>query len=233
MILRVNKVGVQTSLLKLHLYELLNLLQLGLLNCGLVLLIENLLINTSSIKGYRLHSCNLHSYKVTLLSSRLVGLYHGAQGILTHVVVNLDVLTFECQVAVKLHLLTSDTRALCHSLLSGLTIDVERLYSLNILSLSSDSSVEDALSQSDKVGTVGHEVGLALQGEHGSKAINALYEYTTIRSLTVATLSSDSEATLTEELLSLVEVALSLSQSLLNVGQTSTGHCAKLLDIVN
>ena len=88
-------------------------------------------------------------------------------------------------------------------------------------------------SVSDEVGTVGNEVGLALQSEHSCEAVNALYEYTTIRCLTVATLSSDSQATLTEQLLSLVEVALSLGQSLLYVSQTSAGHCAKLLDIVN
>ena len=38
---------------------------------------------------------------------------------------------------------------------------------------------------------------------------------------------------LTEEFLGLVEVALSLCESLLHVSQTSTGHCAELLDIVN
>ena len=180
MILRVNEVGVQTSLLQLHLHELLNLLELGLLNSGLVLLVENLLLYALLVKSYGLHGSHLHSYEVTLLSSGLVGLYHRAEGVLTHVVVNLDVLTLECQVAVELHLLTSDTRTLCHSLLSGLTVDVESLHSLDVLSLSSDSSVEDALGQSDEVSTVGHKVGLTLQGEHGSEAISALYENTTI-----------------------------------------------------
>ena len=233
MILRVNEVGVDAGLLDLHLHELLNLLQLGLLERGLVLLVEDLLVNALGVECYRLHGSHLHSYEVTLLGSGLVGLNHGAQGVLAHVVVNLDVVTLECQVAVELHLLTSDTRTLGNSLLSGLTVDVECLHSLDVSSLGSDSSIEDALCQSDEVGTVGHEVGLALQGEHSCKAIHLLYEYTTIRSLTVATLSSDSEATLTEKLLGLIEVALSLCQSLLYVSQTSTCHCAKLLDIVN
>ena len=117
---------------------------------------------------------------MTLLSSGLVGLYHGAQSVLAHVVVNLDVLTLESQVAVQLHLLTGDTRTLSNSLLSGLTVDSQVLNSLQVSSLSSDSSVEDALSQSDEVGTVSHEVGLTLQSEHSSEAVNALYEYTTI-----------------------------------------------------
>ena len=150
-----------------------------------------------------------------------------------HVVVNLYVVTLESQVAVELHLLTGDTRTLCNSLLSGLTVDVESFYSLEVGSLSSDGCIKDALGQCDEVSTVSHEVGLALQSQHSSEAIYALYEYTTIRSLTVATLSSDSEATLTEELLGLIKVALSLCQCLLYVSKTSTGHSAKLLDIVN
>ena len=169
---------------------------------------------------------------MTHLSSGLVQLYHGAQGVLTHVVVHLDVVTFEYEVAVQLHLLTGDTRTLRNSLLGSLTVDVESLYSLDVLALVGDGSVQDALSQSDEVSTIGHEVGLALQGEHSSEAVHLLYEYTTIRCLTVATLGSDSQATLTEQFLSLVEVALSLGQSLLYVSQTSTCHSAKLLDIV-
>ena len=233
MILRVNEVGVDASLLQLHLYELLYLLELGLLNSGLVLLVEDRLGHAGRVESYGLHGSHLHSELVTYLRSVLVGLNHGAQGVLAHVVVNLHVVTLEGEVAVELHLLTSDTRALCDSVLSALTVDVESLHSLEVLGLSGDGSVEDALCQGDEVSTVSHEVGLALQGEHSSEAVHALYEYTTIGSLTVATLSSDSEATLTKELLGLVEVALSLGQSLLYVSQTSAGHCAKLLDIVN
>ena len=117
---------------------------------------------------------------MTYLSSILVELNHGAQSILAHVIVNLNIITFESQVAVKLHLLTSNTRTLCNSLLSSLTVDVESLNSLDVLALVGDSSIEDALSKSDEVGTVGNEVGLTLQGNHGSKAVNSLNEYTTI-----------------------------------------------------
>ncbi len=91
MILRVNEVGIDASLLNLHLYELLNLLQFGLLNGGLVLFVENLLVNAGGIESHGLHGSHLHGYEVTLLGSGLVGLYHGAQGVLTHVVVDLDV----------------------------------------------------------------------------------------------------------------------------------------------
>ena len=117
---------------------------------------------------------------MTHLSSGLAQLYHGAQGVLTHVVVHLDVVTFEHEVAVQLHLLTGDTRTLRNSLLGSLTIDVESLYSLDVLALVGDGSVQDALSQSDEVSTIGHEVGLALQGDGGGKAVNSLHEYTTV-----------------------------------------------------
>ena len=180
MILRVNEVGVDASLLQLVLYELLNLLELSLLNSGLILLVENLLVYAFSVQCYGLHSCYLHSELVTYLSSILVELNHGAQSILAHVIVNLDVLTLEYEITVEFHLLTSDTRTLGNSLLSTLTIDVESLNSLDVLALVGDSSVEDALSKSDEVGTVGNEVGLTLQGNHGSKAVNSLNEYTTI-----------------------------------------------------
>ena len=111
--------------------------------------------------------------------------------------------------------------------------NIEVLYLIKGLALVSHSSIKNALSQSDKVSTVSHEVGLTLQGDDSSKAILYLSQYATVRSLTVRALGSNSQTTLTEQLLSTVEIALSLSQSLLYVSQTSTSHCAKLLDIVN
>ena len=46
---------------------------------------------------------------MTSLLVVLIELYHGAESVLAHVVVNLNVLTLENVVAVKLHLLASDT----------------------------------------------------------------------------------------------------------------------------
>ena len=109
MILRVNEVGVDACLLELHLHELFNLLELGLLNSSFVLLVENLLLNALGVKGNGLHGSHLHGDEVTLLSSSLVGLYHRAESVLTHVVVYLHVVTLESQIAVKFHLLTGDT----------------------------------------------------------------------------------------------------------------------------
>ena len=171
---------------------------------------------------------------MTFLSSQFVGLHHGAQGVLAHVVVHLDVLTLESQVTVELHLLTSDTRAVCHSVLNLLSVGQCQLFHLvEALALIGNSSVENALSQGDEVSTVSHEVGLALQGDHSGKAVYRLHENTTVRCFTVATLSSNSQTTLAQQFLSLCEVALCLCQSLLHVGQTCTSHGTQLFDIFN
>ena len=149
-------------------------------------------------------------------------------------VVHLNVLTFESQVTIEFHLLTSDTRALSHSVLHLLTVgQCEFLHLFEVLSLGSDSCIEDALSQCDEVSTISHEVSFTLQGDHSGKIALFLHQNTTVRSLTVAALCSNGQSTLTEQFLSLVEVALSLGQSLFYVSQTCAGHSAKLLDIVN
>ena len=233
MVLRVEVIRIETSLLKGNLNSLLNLLFLSLLNSNLVLFLLNSLRYRSLVESDRLHSSNLHSDLMTCLLVVLVELNHSTESMLLHVVINLDVLTLENVVAIKLHLLASDTRTLCNS---SLNVSLAKLKSLNLvksLSLSCDSSVEDILCQLDEVGTISNEVGLALKSDHSSKIAFLLNKNTTVRSLTVRTLSSNSESTLTEQLLCLIEIAFSLSESLLNVSKTSTCHGAKLLDIFN
>ena len=108
MVLRVNEVGVDASLLDLHVHILLNLLQLGLLNSGAILLVQDLRVDAFGVESHGLHGSHLHSQLVADLGGVEVGLYHGAQGVLAHVVVHLDVVTLQNAVAVELHLLTSD-----------------------------------------------------------------------------------------------------------------------------
>ena len=60
------------------------------------------------VESHGLHGSHLHSQLVASLLVLLVGLNHGAEGVLAHVVVSLDVSTLENLVAVELHLLTSD-----------------------------------------------------------------------------------------------------------------------------
>ena len=107
------------------------------------------------------------------------------------------------------------------------------VYDKTALALVSHGSIEDALCECDKVSTVSNEVGLALQGDSSGKAVLSLYENTTIGSLAVAALSGDSQTALAEQLLGMVEITLSLCQSLLDISQSGTCHGAKLLNIIN
>ena len=109
MVVAVNEVSVDASLLQSSHNSLLHLLFLGLLNSHLVLLVENLLRNTLCIESHWLHCSNLHCHLVTCVSSWFVGLYHSAKGVLAHVVVNLNVLTLEYEVSVEFHLLASNS----------------------------------------------------------------------------------------------------------------------------
>ena len=126
-------------------------------------------------------------------------LNHSTESVLVHVVVNLDVVTLENTVAVELHLLASDTRALCNSSLNISIANLQSLHLVESVSLGSDSSVEDVRCQLDEVSTVSYEVSLALESDDSSEIVNLLNENATVRSLTVRTLSSDSETTLTEQ----------------------------------
>ena len=120
--------------------------------------------------------------------------------------------------ATEFHLLTNNARTTCHSLGNLQTISQCELFHLvEGLSLCSDGSVEDVLSQLDIVCTVGHEVSLALQCDHGSEAIDILHQHAAVGSGTVRTLGSDSQTTLANELHGLVNITISLGQSLLAV----------------
>ena len=233
MVLRVEVVRIETSLLKSYLNCLLYLLLLSLLNSNLVLLILNCLGNRSLVESDRLHSSHLHSYLVTSVLVVLVELYHCAESVLAHVVINLDVLTLEYLIAVELHLLASDARALCNSSLNVTLTELESLHLVESVALCSDGSVENVRCKLNEVSTVSNEVGLALESDHGSKAVNILNENTTVRCLAVRTLSSDSESTLTEQLLCLIEITFCLSEGLLYVCKTSTSHGTKFLDVFN
>ena len=225
--------GIDASLVQLHVNKLLNLLELRLLNGGLILLVKNLRVDAVGVECDGLHGSHLHGELVAHLNVLLVQLNHRAEHVLAHVVVDLNVVALKGQVAVELHLLTGNTRTLCHSLLSLLTVDFQFLHLVEGLALGSHSGVEDALSQGNEICAVSHEVGLALQGNHSSKAVHFLHEHTTVGGLAVRALGSDGQSALAEQFLSAVEIAFSLGKCLLHIGQTSTGHSAKLFDIVN
>ena len=168
---------------------------------------------------------------MSLLSSWLVCLNECAETVTAHVVVSLDVLTCDCEVAVELHLLTCYARTLSNRSLYRETVrECESLNSVEVCSLSSNSSVENLLSELDIVSVVSNEVCLTLEGDDSSETVTNLSEYTTVCCLTVSTLCSDSLTLLTEDILSLIHIALSLCESLLYISKSCASHSAELLD---
>ena len=151
---------------------------------------------------------------------------------LAHVVIDLDVVAREGEVAVEFHLFAGDARTLRDGVLNGLAVgERESLHFVDILALVGDGCVEDGLCHGDEVGSIGNEVGLALHGDHCGKAFDGLDEYTTIRGLAVGTLGGNGQSALAQQVLCFVEVSLGLGQCFLHVGKACTGHGAELLDI--
>ena len=128
--------------------------------------------------------------------------------------------------------MVSDTAASGDSVGNGAFAHGQSLHLVEGLALCSHGSVEDALRESHEVGVVGHEVGLALQGDDGSEAVLSLYEHATLGSLAVATLSGNGLTLLAQVCYSTVHV-VAFCQSLLAVCQTSTRHFAELLDVIH
>ena len=67
--------------------------------------------------------------------------------------------------------------------------------------------------------------------KQSGEVVGNLHEHASIGGLTVAALGGDSQTTLTEQVLGLIEVAFSLGECLLDVGKTCTGNGAQLLDV--
>ena len=147
-------------------------------------------------------------------------------------VVGSDVFALDGAIAVEFHLLASDAAASSDSVGNSAFAHGQSLHFVESLALCSHSSVEDALCESYEVGIVGHEVGLALQGDDGTEAVLSLYEHATLGSLAVATLSSNSLTLLAQICHSTVHV-VAFCQSLLAVCQTSARHLAELLDVIH
>ena len=167
-----------------------------------------------------------------LLLGGFVGLYHRAEQVLVHVVVNRNVGAFDEVVAIKLHLLAGNARACDDSVLHFRAVSQREFFHfIESFHLCSHGSVENVLRKFDVVGSVGHEVGLTLQRDDGGKVAGGLYEHASVGCLAVAALGGDGLALLADYLHCLVEVALRVGQGFLAVRQAGTGHLAEFLYI--
>ena len=232
MILAVNVCGVDASLLQGSFYCLLNLLSLGLLDSYCNLVVLYFLAYAALVDSNGSCRSDLHSDVLTAVGVRngLVESQHSAQAVAVHVVVGSYVLALDNAVAVQLHLLAGDTATSDNSVLDGAVAHGQSLNLVQSLATCSNCSVQNLAGQSHEISVGSNEVGLALQGDDSSKAILSLYQYATLGSLAVATLCGNSSTLLAEVCYCTVHI-LALSQSLLTVGQTSTGHLAELLDV--
>ena len=224
-------VKVKACLLQSSLNSLLNLLFLSLLDGNLQLIVFYILRYACLVESNRVHGSNLHCNGVCLLLSGFVGLNHGAESVVVHVVVNRNILTLDVCIAIELHFLTCNTGAVHNLCLNGRTVDFKSLNLFERLSLCCYGSVEDSLCKGDEVLSVGNEVSFTLQGDDCREAVCALHEHATVRSLTVRTLCSDGLTLLADNLYCLLEVAVGLCKSLFAVSQAGTGHLTYLLYI--
>ena len=132
----------------------------------------------------------------------------------------------------ELHLFARDTAALGDVILYATAVSEGSSEDFFLRSaLLSLSYFEDRGDELDEVFVLSYEVRFALDADHYSVVAFVSSEDAAFFSFVVATLSSDSLATLTDEFNSLVEVASSFFDSLLDVSEASTGEGAELLDV--
>ena len=140
--------------------------------------------------------------------------------------------TLDELVYTELHLFTRDTAALGDVVLYATAVSHRSSEDFFLRStLLSLSYFEDRGDELDEVFVLSDEVRFALDAYHDSIVAFVSSEDAAFFGFVVATLSSDSLATLTDEFDSLFEVASSFFDSLLNIGETSTGEGAELLDV--
>ena len=231
MLFAFSDVEVEASLLESSLNGLLHLLFLGLFDSDLEFLFLNLLGYALFVEGNGVHGSHLHSHVVGFFLSGEVGLYHGAELVAVHVVVNGNVVAFDEGVAIEFHLFASDTAACDNSISDGVTVHGECAYLFKALALVSHSCIEDFLSELHEVSVLSNEVGFALEGDDGAEAFTSLAEYATLGSVAVGALSGYCLTTLTDEFDSGFDIAFGLGEGLLAIAKTCASHAAQLLDI--
>ena len=108
---------IDTSFLQSSFNSFLNLFCFSLFNCNLDLCFFYRFRNTSFINSNRIHCSNLHSHIVSYFFIFFIESSNCTKLILTHVVVNSCISTFNYTVTIQLHLFTSDTATISNSVL--------------------------------------------------------------------------------------------------------------------
>ena len=143
-------------------------------------------------------------------------------------VISSDSRTFQSHIAIQFHFFACDTASICYSLSNSSVTHRKSLNFFQSLTLICYCSIQNILSQLNKVSVLSNEVSLAFQSDYSAKAIGNLYKYTTFRSFTIRTFCSNCLSLFTNNLHCTVEIAISFSQRILTVHHTSSGHFAQL-----
>ena len=182
--------------------------------------------------AYRSHSSDLHSHVTSDLS---IGSFVEGYDRSKHVPwvdVGSSEDTLDELVDTELHLFARDTATLGDVILYATAVSHRSSEELFLRStLLSLSYFEDRGDKLDEVFVLSDEVRFALDAYHDSIVAFVGSEDAAFFSFVVATLSSDSLTTLTDEFDSLVEVASSFFDSLLDIGETSASEGTELLDV--
>ena len=151
---------------------------------------------------------------------------------LAHVVISFNILSLEEVIAIKFHFLARDTRTQLNSLSNLCAIsEFQRIHLVEALGFCGHGYIKNTASQIDEVFTIGNKVCFALQADHGTEAVFIFHENTSVRGLTVRTLSSDGQTTFTNKLDCFIDITISFGKGFLAVSQTGTGHLTQLLDV--
>ena len=205
----------------------------------LLLLCEGSLVNVGLVQEGRVHSSSLHADVLAqLLNSSVVlqtlGNFQTNQNAdyAAHVVVrNVNGGVVETLETTDLQVLADGQNLLLQSVLNGAFAHLASLESLNVSRSVLDNNVSNVGNELLEVSVLSNEVGLRVNLDDCAYA--ALITYgsldQTLSSDAVCLLGSLSQALLTEQLDSLVEVAVGLGQCLLAVHHAYAGHFAELL----
>ena len=230
-----------------HLVDDLLRLRLGsglvLLECldeeDLLLLCEGSLVNVGLVEEGRIHSSSLHADVLAELLNGLVVLQvvrnlqsNQNADYAAHVVVgNVNGGVVETLETADLQVLADGQNLLLESVLNGALAHLAGLQSLNVSRSVLDNDSSQIANELLEVSVLCNEVGLRVNLD--DRAYAALVAYSSLdqalSSDAVSLLGSLGQALLAEKLDCLVEVAVSLGQSLLAVHHAYAGHFAELL----
>ena len=219
---------VDTSLLQGNFNSLVYLFFLSLVNSYLYFSFFYRFRNTGFINCNRIHSSNLHSNSVSGSFSFFIHCNNSTKLVISLVVINRSISTFNHIVTIQFHFFTSDTTTVCYCILYSTVTHRQSLYFFQSLTPVGNSSIQNSLSQSYEISVFSNEVGFAFQSDDSSKFAILFCQHTTFRCFTVRTFCSNSLSFFTDNFHCFIDIAVCFSQGVLAIHHTSSTNLTKL-----